>query len=196
MDTPSPQPAAHASFEHSLLPMLIADDQRRYIAANGAACLFLRLPLEQVLELRIDDLTPSEDRAAMAALWEEFLDDGTQSGLFELEMPDGQRIEVEYSATANFRPGQHIAIFEFPSAPARGDVAGEASEPEAALSDREREVLARVAAGETGQAIADELDISATTVETHVRNCLAKLAAKNRPHAIALALKRGEIALT
>jgi len=33
-------------------------------------------------------------------------------------------------------------------------------------------------------------------VETHVRHCVAKLGARNRPHAVALALQRGEIVLT
>jgi DNA-binding CsgD family transcriptional regulator len=70
------------------------------------------------------------------------------------------------------------------------------TEPHAPLSDREREVLARVAMGETGETIADALHISSATVETHVRHCLAKLGAKNRPHAIALGLQRGEIGLT
>ncbi len=35
----------------------------------------------------------------------------------------------------------------------------------------------------------------ASTVETHVRNCLAKLGARNRAHAIALGLQSGEISL-
>jgi DNA-binding CsgD family transcriptional regulator len=187
------EPAAHASFERSLMPMLIADDQRRYIAANTAACLFLRLPLERVLELTVDDLTPSEQRPMMEALWDQFLADGSQNGLFELQMPDGHRVQVEYSATANLRPGEHVSIFEFPTEPPAGATTTSNTAP---LSDREREVLARVAAGETSQVIADRLHISPTTVETHVRNCLTKLAAKNRPHAIALAIQRNEITLT
>src|ERR1700712_5129394 len=70
------------------------------------------------------------------------------------------------------------------------------TEPHAPLSHREREVLGHVAMGETGETIANALYISSATVETHVRHCLAKLGAKNRPHAIALGLQRGEIALT
>ncbi|HYM57365.1 MAG TPA: helix-turn-helix transcriptional regulator [Solirubrobacteraceae bacterium] len=61
------------------------------------------------------------------------------------------------------------------------------------LTDREREVLARVALGETGQTIARELSITGATVESHVRNILEKLGAKNRPHAVALALQSGEL---
>src|SRR6185312_1905826 len=32
-----------ASFESSLVPMLVADDRRRYVDANRAACLLLRV---------------------------------------------------------------------------------------------------------------------------------------------------------
>jgi two-component system NarL family response regulator len=53
-----------------------------------------------------------------------------------------------------------------------------------------------VAMGRGSSWIAAELRISASTVETHVRNCLEKLGARNRPHAIALALKTGEIELS
>ncbi|MCE1236883.1 MAG: response regulator [Hyphomicrobiales bacterium] len=44
----------------------------------------------------------------------------------------------------------------------------------AALTEREREVLARVVAGKTSKAIALELDISAKTVENHRANLMAK----------------------
>jgi PAS domain-containing protein len=49
------------SFQRSLLPILVADDRRRYVDANPAACLLLRLRRAQVLELRVDDLTPPEN---------------------------------------------------------------------------------------------------------------------------------------
>ena len=39
------------------------------------------------------------------------------------------------------------------------------------------------------------LSVSVETVRTHVRNVIRKLQARNRVHAIALALERGEIAL-
>ena len=170
--------------------MLMADDERRYVDANRAACLLLRVPRVRVLELRVDDLTPPEHRAAMQTRWEEFIQQGTQAGLFELMLPDGQRVEVCYSATANFRPGRHISILEFPQEPS----ADGAYEP-GALSAREREVLTLVAMGETSPSISAVLHISVTTVDTHIRNCLAKLGAKNRPHAVGLGLMSGEIGL-
>jgi DNA-binding CsgD family transcriptional regulator len=61
------------------------------------------------------------------------------------------------------------------------------------LTDREREVVQRIAEGDTTGVIAEQLFISPTTVETHVRKAMARLGAKNRAHLIALALSSGEI---
>jgi DNA-binding CsgD family transcriptional regulator len=63
------------------------------------------------------------------------------------------------------------------------------------LTDREREVLNLVAMGMGSTWIASALNVSNSTVETHVRHCLSKLGARNRAHAIALGVRRGEIRL-
>lgn len=63
------------------------------------------------------------------------------------------------------------------------------------LSNREREIMSLLAEGLTGEEVADRLFLSAETVKTHVRNAMNKLEARNRVHAIAIALRQGEIAL-
>jgi DNA-binding NarL/FixJ family response regulator len=63
------------------------------------------------------------------------------------------------------------------------------------LSPREREIMHLMAEGMTAEAIGDKLGVSVETVRTHVRNVIRKLQARNRVHAIAIALERGEIAL-
>ncbi|MFY1670691.1 LuxR C-terminal-related transcriptional regulator [Plantactinospora sp. WMMB334] len=57
------------------------------------------------------------------------------------------------------------------------------------LTDREREVLRLVAAGEPTRRIAGQLGISAETVETHVRSGMRRLGARTRTEAAALALE-------
>jgi PAS domain S-box-containing protein len=185
---------SRASFGSSLIPMVIADDERRYVAANAAACLLFRLPEEEVLRLRIDELTPPENRQHVEPLWRDFIRAGVQEGAFELLMPDGGKVAVEYSATANVEPGRHLSVLMFPpSETSRGPTASR--EQPGLLTTREREVLAMVAMGRGTSWIAAELGISASTVETHVRRCLEKLGARNRAHAIALGLHEGEIEL-
>lgn len=60
-----------------------------------------------------------------------------------------------------------------------------------ALTEREIDVLRRVAAGKSNKLIAAELDISEGTVKTHMKSILPKLAAADRTHAVTIALKRG-----
>ena len=64
------------------------------------------------------------------------------------------------------------------------------------LTDREVQVLMRVAAGSGNRMIAGELSISEETVKTHMRNIMSKLAAQDRTHAVTIAQKRGIILIT
>ena len=180
------------SFWRSLVPMVIADDDRRYVAANAAACLLLRLPEEDVLRMTVDDLTPPENRSQVGPLWDAFLRSGTQEGRYELLMPDGARVTVDYSATANIAPGQHLSILMFPLG--QIERAGP-RRPKSVLTSREREVLTMVAMGRSSASIGPALGIATSTVESHIRHCLDKLGARNRAHAIALGLREGEISL-
>jgi predicted transcriptional regulator len=56
-------------------------------------------------------------------------------------------------------------------------------------------VVGLAAQGLTSNEIARTLSLSRATVETHFRGAARRLSARNRAHAIALALTRGEIAL-
>jgi DNA-binding NarL/FixJ family response regulator len=71
----------------------------------------------------------------------------------------------------------------------------DAAGPVSRLSPREREIMHLMAEGLTAEQIGTRLSVSVETVRTHVRNAIRKLQARNRVHAIALALERGEIAL-
>jgi len=61
------------------------------------------------------------------------------------------------------------------------------------LSDRELEVLSRLARGESNKAIADHMFISVHTVRAHVRSLMQKLHVQNRVQAATYALKHGLI---
>lgn len=63
------------------------------------------------------------------------------------------------------------------------------------LSPRERQVMQLMAEGWTAEAAGGELGVSVETVRTHVRNAVRKLQARNRVHAVALAVDRGEVSL-
>jgi len=63
------------------------------------------------------------------------------------------------------------------------------------LTSREREVLELVAAGLPNKGIALRLNISDHTVKYHLASVLSKLGAASRAEAVALAARRGRIAL-
>ena len=63
------------------------------------------------------------------------------------------------------------------------------------LSPREREIMNLMAEGMTAEQIGAKITVAIETVRTHVRNVIRKLQARNRVHAIAIALERGEIQL-
>ena len=65
------------------------------------------------------------------------------------------------------------------------------AERHAALTAREREVLALLARGRANKAIAFELGVSEKTVKTHVGNILAKLGLSDRTQAALYAVRAG-----
>jgi DNA-binding CsgD family transcriptional regulator len=165
---------------------------------------------------RIDDFTPAEDRKRLDEQWEAFLATGAIEGWYHLPLPTGRTLPVEFSATANVLPGRHLSVVM----PRRGHgaVAGARSEvrvergrmmmvrrepgwarivaPDAdqlPLTEREREVLGLVAEGLRGGEIAQNLVLSPETIKSHVRHAMTKLGAHTRAHAVAIALRTGQI---
>ncbi len=67
--------------------------------------------------------------------------------------------------------------------------------PEVALTPREVEVLTLVAGGLGNKEIGDVLGTASGTVKAHVQSILSKLEAKDRTHAVTIAITRGIIHL-
>ena len=79
---------------------------------------------------------------------------------------------------------------------ARVDLGGSAAAASARdvtdpLTDRERDVLERVALGRTNRQVGEELYISEKTVSVHLSRVMAKLGASRRAEAVAIAYDRG-----
>jgi DNA-binding NarL/FixJ family response regulator len=72
-----------------------------------------------------------------------------------------------------------------------GGVARPAPPGLAALTEREREVVALVAAGLSNDEIAAKLTVSPLTAKTHVSRAMTKLAARDRAQLVVLAYEHG-----
>ena len=96
---------------------LLADDEARIVSANEAAAQLLEYSPEQLLSLHVWDLTPSAQAEGALDLWRRFLQDGSQSGMFDIVTGRGRVVTVDYSATANHEPGRHLSLLRPVSAP-------------------------------------------------------------------------------
>src|SRR5215210_8066018 len=195
LDGKDPSPFA-TLIGRTTTPMLLADDERRYVEVNDAACRLTGHTREELLEMRVDDLVSA---GAVDELWQAFLREGEQAGRISLATKGGERVDVAYSATAHVVPGRHLSVL-VPASLAdeeldRRDPGVARTEPHepAPLTPREREVLTLLALGRTGPQIAEELTLSSETVRNYTRNARDKLGARTRAHAIAIAVKLGQV---
>ncbi len=67
------------------------------------------------------------------------------------------------------------------------------SDPERKLSGREVQVLTLVAVGQTNREIGACLSISEGTVKNHLKSVARKLGARDRTHAVVLAMANGDV---
>ena len=193
------------AFDESSHPMLIADDQRRWVTGNAAACELFGVAHEDVPWRRIDEFTPPGERARLEELWQDFLASGAAEGWYELYVPKRGPVPVEFSATANVLPARHLSVFIPPDGGSVAEhgihVAGVPAWTPVVLEDagrqelttREREVMTLVASGMHGDEMAEHLFVSPETIKSHVQNAMGKLGAHTRAHAVAIALVSGQI---
>jgi LuxR family transcriptional regulator of spore coat protein len=178
-------------FDKCAVPMVTVDNRKRYLAANTGARLLFRLTLAEMRERRIEDFTPPHMTLLLDDAWSRLMEQGEIAGRYDVAFTDDSRIQIVYCALANVLPAQHLIVF----APAEwpGDELGSNAEPAPpatrTISPREQEVLSLIASGADPEQIAAELSISVNTVRTHIINAYRKLGARNRAHAIALAMQ-------
>ena len=176
--------------------MLIADDQRRWVTGNAAACDLLGIAQEAVSWHTMDDFTPLSERSRLKEQWAEFLNSGQAEGRYQLYVANREPFPVEFGAIANVLPARHLALFIPPD---EDDARQEWGpfEPSGTgrlpLTKREREIMTLAASGGRSGDMAEQLFLSPETIKSHVANAMSKLGAHTRAHAVAIALVTGQI---
>lgn len=73
------------------------DADRRYISVNDAACELLGYTRQELLNLKIDDISvPSA--AHVAPMYSQFLQDGSMKGIFALRRKSGEIIRIRFES--------------------------------------------------------------------------------------------------
>jgi two-component system, cell cycle sensor histidine kinase and response regulator CckA len=95
-------------FEAAMDAMVVTDDEGRCVEANEAACLLHGVGRAELLGHRLGD----HARAGFAfdEVWATLRRDGRTRGELAVLRPDGQAREVEFTVTADFLPGSHLAV--------------------------------------------------------------------------------------
>lgn len=117
----------------------------------------------------------------------DMLDRGA-SAVIALPVDTAELISAIYALIA---PGRYLSRRVIAAQLAQSDSDGQAAQ---VLSAREFDVLTQLAAGLSDAQIAQALFLSPATVHTHILNLRRKLGARNRTHAVALAIEHGIIA--
>ncbi|GAA3664312.1 response regulator transcription factor [Microbacterium marinilacus] len=110
------------------------------------------------------------------------------SAVIALPIDTAELISAIYALIA---PGRYLSRRVIAALLAQSDSDRQATH---VLSEREVDVLTHLAAGLSDAQIADSLFLSPATVHTHILNLRHKLGARNRTHAVVLAIEHGIIA--
>lgn len=155
--------------------------------------MMLQNPRVALAFLRLAQGRPREAWDVFAPVWEQALQNDAV-GFFLLE-PSGRLGQLLGTMPSSVREQTATQVLldrlaGWKQAPdAARQRASEAASVLAGLSEREREVLARIGAGDSNKLIARSLDLSPHTVKRHVANILDKLGVSTRHAAAALYLK-------
>ena len=183
------------AFKQSRNAMVLVDDGRLHVDVNGAYLNLLRYPLDEVIGEPIYRFV-AEGPLLSPDQWEAALARGDFTGKANMLTRDGTPVSGQWGAHVEVVTGRRLVLFAALSTSRWGAHFRRAISSErepAALSDRERQVIALVAAGHSGPEIGDELQISHDTVRTHVRNAMAKLGARSRAHLVAKSIAEGHV---
>lgn len=97
-----------AVFEKAFDAMVIANDDGQYIDANQHAAELFGLPEEDLIGRSIEEFAPVD--SDFEAAWSEFQSSEKEAGTFTLVRPNGMERLVEYAASADIVPGEHLSV--------------------------------------------------------------------------------------
>jgi PAS domain S-box-containing protein len=184
-------------FDQSQIPMALVDRERRYVRINDAAVELYTYRREEILGQLAGRTAVDDDAATTVARWEQLVRENELYDERVVLHANGTRMRVSYAAHATTVGDSWLALivtlsarFE-PDGPELISTAETASGRGSRLTQREAEVVRRVALGASTRGIAADLCLSPETVRSHVRNAMAKTGAHTRAQLVAIVLAEG-----
>ncbi len=181
--------------------LLVVDDDCVCVEASLGACRMLGAARGDLVGRPVETMLEAGSQERFAHVWRAFRDGGGHAEPFALEAP-ATVVEVGATVTAHILPSRHLITLDPASVHGSGRngervtprrFAPPPLESTRTPTARELEVLGLLAGGRTDGQIGELLELSPATVQTHVRNAKAKIGARTRAQAVAIALQRGLI---
>lgn len=97
-----------AAFENANDAMMVIDENARIVDANPAATDIYGVKSKELLGQPIRRFLP--DEFDFDAEWQEFRESGNDRDIVTIEGKDGVDRPVEYTATTDIVPGQHLVV--------------------------------------------------------------------------------------
>jgi len=144
-----------ALFDNSIDGIILIDNDGHYIDVNPAVTKLLGYTREELLQMRVGDITPAGKKDAIREVWRHLVAGESTHGVFQVEGKDGVKHFVELQALGHVRPGLHYGILH--------DITEQKSAEESLRSlslgllrsqDEERRRISRQLHETTGQSLA------------------------------------------
>jgi PAS domain S-box-containing protein len=203
-NTPQGAPTHTQVLDQLDLAVIVTDAEGVVTTWNSRAETLYGWSREEAVGRHISGLTvPEQSRHTAEQILAALGRGKPWQGSFKLRRKDGSTFTAFVKDTPILEDGRLLGVVgvsieigdpELASA-VRAEVNGRSidSRKPRTLSPREREVLAMLARGLTGEQIAERLILSPETIRTHIRNAREKLGANTRVEAVTTALLAREI---
>ena len=99
-----------AVFESAPEAIFILDSSGRFVSGNAAASELLGLSAGELKGRALEEFVTGQARPLFASGWRKYLRQHTARGEIQLQRPDGQRRDLDFSWRAHFLPGRHLAV--------------------------------------------------------------------------------------